>query len=300
MLASSSTSPVVLTIAGFDPSGGAGIIADIRTIVAFGCTPVAAVTSLTLQSSEGVFGAIHQTAASLRAQILPVVKEFHIATLKIGMLPTRESVMEVVRLIQETDMPAPVVDPVLRSTSGYELMEPEAREVWLSELMLLARLITPNIPEAEILTETKITNEQDMREAAHKLREMGARAVLIKGGHLKQRSEVSGQRSEVSGQRSEVSGQRSVGVEPNRQAIDLLDDEGNVTMFRGDWIDSGSVRGTGCMLSSAIAACLGRAMSLQDSVGAAKRFVAETIRYAPKLGSDSATLELTEMTRLEK
>jgi len=247
----------VLTIAGFDPSGGAGIIADIRTIIAFGCTPVAAVTSLTMQNSEGVSGAIHQTVESLRAQIFPVIREFRVAAVKIGMLSTRESVLEVARLLQETKMPAPVVDPVLRSTSGYELMEPEARKAWRSELMPLARLITPNIPEAETLSEIKITNDQDMCRAANKLREMGARAVLVKGGHLKQ---------------------GSVGVEPGRQAIDVLDDGGLVTVLRDEWIDARPLRGTGCMLSSAIAACLGRGMNLPDSVGAARRFVADAIR----------------------
>jgi hydroxymethylpyrimidine/phosphomethylpyrimidine kinase len=264
MPTSSSHSHVVLIIAGFDPSGGAGIIADIRTIVAFGCRPAAAMTSLTFQNSEGVSGAIHQTAGSLRAQILPVVSEFRVAAVKIGMLPTRESVIEVVRLIQETHLPAPVVDPVFRSTSGYELVEPQARETWLSELMPLARLITPNIPEAETLTGTRITNEHDMHEAARKLREMGARAVLIKGGHLKETSEVGGQ--------------GPVGVEHSCQAMDVLDDEGLVATFRGEWIDSLPVRGTGCMLSSAIAACLGLGMDLQGSVGAAKRFVADVIR----------------------
>ena len=282
----SASSPVILTIAGFDPSGGAGLIADIRTVVAFGCTPVAAMTSVTLQNSEGVFGAIHQTPEALRAQVLPVVREFRIAGVKIGMLPTRESVLEVARLLQETKMPAPVVDPVLRSTSGYELMEPEATEVWLSELMPLARLITPNIPEAETLTGMRITNEPDMREAARKLRDMGAPAVLIKGGHLQERSEVRGQ--------------RSAGVEPNRQAIDVLDDEGNVTVFRGEWINSPPVRGTGCMLSSAIAACLGLGMNLLESVSAAKGFVADVIRYALKSEPDPLALELTEMTGLEK
>jgi hydroxymethylpyrimidine/phosphomethylpyrimidine kinase len=270
MLASSSTSPIILTIAGFDPSGGAGIIADVRTIVAFGCSPAAAMTSLTFQNSEGISGAIHQTAGSLRAQVLPVVREFRIAAVKIGMLPTRESVMEVVGLMKETEMPAPIVDPVLRSTSGYELMEPEAREVWLTELMSVARLITPNIPEAETLTGMRITNEDEMRAAARKLRELGARAVLIKGGHLEQRSEVRGQ--------------RSAAAAPDRQAIDVLDDEGLVSVFRGEWIDSLPVRGTGCMLSSGIAACLGLGMDLQDSVGAAKRFVADAIRNASRLG----------------
>jgi len=181
MPASSITPPVVLTIAGFDPSGGAGIIADIRTIVALGCAPVAAVTSITMQNSECVSGAFHQTAAAVRAQILPVVTQFRVAAVKTGMLPTRESVMEVVRLIQEQKIPAPVVDPVLRSTSGYELMEPDAKKVLLTGLMPLARLITPNIPEAEALTGIRITSEDDMYSAARKLREMGARAVLIKG-----------------------------------------------------------------------------------------------------------------------
>src|SRR5712671_1096879 len=113
----SSAPPVVLDIAGFDPSGGAGILADARVLVAFDCRPVAAVTSLTFQNSKTVFDAIHQNAESLRAQILPLVKEFRIAAVKIGMLPTRDLVLEVVRLMRETKMPAPVVDPVLHSSS---------------------------------------------------------------------------------------------------------------------------------------------------------------------------------------
>jgi hydroxymethylpyrimidine kinase/phosphomethylpyrimidine kinase len=224
-------------------------------------------TSLTFQNSERFDGAIHQSAESLRAQILPVLKEFRIAAVKIGMLPTRALVLEVARLLGETRMPAPVIDPVLRSSSGHELMEPEAREAWLIKLMPIARLITPNIPEAEVLTETPIANESDMRAAANKLREMGARAVLIKGGHLEQRSEIRGQRSEQPGVN-----------EP--QAIDLLDDDGAVTVFRSEWIDAPPVRGTGCMLSAAIAAGLAHGMNLQESVRAAKRFVADAIRYA--------------------
>jgi hydroxymethylpyrimidine kinase/phosphomethylpyrimidine kinase len=289
---SSNTSPVVLTIAGFDPSGGAGIIADIRTIVALGCTPVAAVTSITMQNSEGVSGAIHQTAEALRAQILPVVTEFRVAAVKVGMLPTRESVMEVVRLIHEQRIPAPVVDPVLRSTSGYELMESDAIEMLLAELMPLARVITPNIPEAETLTGLHIENEEGMREAASRLRDTGARAVLIKGGHLKQRSEVSDQRS--------VRGISPTVREGSDQAIDVLDDEGRVTVFSGEWIDASPVHGTGCMLSAAMAACLAQGMTLEESVRAAKQFVGNAIRYAPKLGPDPVTLELTKITTPEE
>jgi hydroxymethylpyrimidine/phosphomethylpyrimidine kinase len=272
--------PVVLTIAGFDPSGGAGLIADVRTLVSFGCRPAAAMTSLTFQNSEGVLGAIHQSAESLRAQVLPVVKEFHLAAVKIGMLPTRELVVEVARLLRETEMPAPVVDPVLQSSSGYELMEPAAREAWLTELMPLACLITPNIPEAEILTGMRVTSESNVRAAATRLREQGAKAVLIKGGHLGQRSEVGGQQPEQSDE---------------RQAVDLLDDDGIVTVFRGEWIDAPPVRGTGCMLSSAIAAGLAQDLKLHEAVKIAKAFVAEAIRCAPRLKPDPVTLELTEI-----
>src|SRR5437870_3906514 len=279
--------PAVLTIAGFDPSGGAGIIADVKTFQAFGCRPLAAVTSLTFQNSRGVFGAIHQSAESLRAQVLPIIEEVRIAAVKIGMLPTSEIVLAVVRLVREQNLPAPVVDPVLQSSSGDELMAEAAIEIMLSELTSLSRVITPNIPEAETLTGLKITNEDEMCEAAGKLREMGARAVLVKGGHLIERSEVRGQRSD------------DLVPDTKRQAIDVLDDRGQITVFRGEWIDSPPVRGTGCMLSSAIAACLAQRMPLRESVRVAKEFVAGAIRYASKLAPDPVTLELTEIARLE-
>jgi hydroxymethylpyrimidine/phosphomethylpyrimidine kinase len=245
-----SNQPIVLTVAGFDPSGGAGIIADVKTFVSFSCRPAAAITSLTFQNSDGVFGAAHESAESLRAQILPIVEESRIVAFKTGMLPTREIVLEVARLIPEVDLPAPVVDPVLRSTSGYELMKADAIEVLLAELLPLTRVITPNIPEAEKLTGLVIKDEDGMQAAALRLRTMGAQAVLIKGGHL----------------------------EPQGQAIDVLDDEGRVTVFRTDWIDSPPVRGTGCMLSAAIAACLAQGMELQESVKLARQFVADAIR----------------------
>jgi hydroxymethylpyrimidine/phosphomethylpyrimidine kinase len=283
---SSGSAPVVLTIAGFDPSGGAGLIADVKTLAAFNCRAVAALTSLTFQNSERVFGATHQNAESLRAQILPFITEVQIAAVKIGMLPTRELVLEVARLCREKKMPAPVVDPVLRSSSGYQLMEPEARDAWLTELMPIAHLITPNVPEAETLTGMAITNESDMQAAANKLRGMGAHSVLIKGGHLQQRSEVGGQRSEQSGS--------------PQQAIDVLDEDGVVTVFRGEWIVAPPVRGTGCMLSAAIAAGLAHGKNLRESVKAAKKFVAEMIRCPPELAPDPVTLEPTEPAVREK
>jgi hydroxymethylpyrimidine/phosphomethylpyrimidine kinase len=258
--------PIALTIAGLDPSGGAGIIVDVKTFVHFGVRPAAAITSLTFQNSERVFGATHETAESLRAQVLPLVEEGGIAAVKIGMLPTADLVLEVARLLAETDLPAPVIDPILQSSSGYALMEKEAVDALVNELMPLACLLTPNIPEAEMLTGLQITGEADMREAAAMIRAMGAPAVLLKGGHLGNESEA----------------------EP-RYAIDLFDSEDHFTVLSGEWIESSPVRGTGCMLSSAIAACLARGMSLEESVGAGKQFVSETIRHAATLTQCAAT-----------
>lgn len=248
------TPPVALTIAGLDPSGGAGIIADIKTFTAFGCFATAAVTSLTFQNTEGVYGAAHQTAETVREQVMPVVEDFRIACAKTGMLPTRDIIAEVARLFRETGLPAPVVDPVVRSTSGYDLIDDAALAVLITELMPLAHLFTPNIPEAERITGLRITSEDEMLRAARAIREMGARAVLIKGGHLA------------------------------GDALDLLDDAGSITLFRGERLETTSTHGTGCTLAAAIAACLGHGLSLERAVRTAKLFVADAIRQAPQLG----------------
>lgn len=250
--------PVALTIAGFDPSGGAGVIADVKTFTAFGCFATAAVTSLTFQNTTGVFGAAHQRAADVRAQVLPVVEDFRVAGVKTGMLPTREVISEVARLLRETHLREAhaVVDPVVRSTSGFDLIDDDALAALRSELLPLAALATPNIPEAERLTNLRITTEDDMRRAARLLREMGARAVLVKGGHLTGAGE----------------------------AIDLLDDAGEVQLFRAPRIETDATHGTGCTLAAAIAACLARGMNLPEAVGAAKRFVTEAIRRSPLIG----------------
>jgi hydroxymethylpyrimidine kinase/phosphomethylpyrimidine kinase len=207
----------------------------------------------------GIFGASHQSAETVRAQVLSIIEDFHIACAKTGMLPTREVIREVARLFRETDLPAPVIDPVVRSTSGYELIDDAALTSLIAELMPLARLITPNIPEAELITKARITDEDGMHRAARALRERGARAVLIKGGHLE-----------------------------GATALDLLlDEDGRVTLFREERIETNATHGTGCTLSAAIAASLGRGMTLKDSVATAKRFVTDAIRHAPRIGRGS-------------
>jgi hydroxymethylpyrimidine/phosphomethylpyrimidine kinase len=255
--------PVVLTIAGLDPSGGAGLVADVQTIAAFGCFPAAVVTSLTFQNTKGVRGAAHQTAATISAQVLPVIEDLAIAAVKTGMLPTRESVAEVARLLRETDLRAAavVVDPVVRSTSGHDLIDTDALAALQRELLPRATLITPNVPEAERLTGLRITDESDMRAAARALREQGARAVLVKGGHL-----------------------------AGDDALDLLDDDGEVQLFHTPRIHAGATHGTGCTLAAAIAACLARGLSLPEAVDAAKRYVTAAIRRAPQLGHGARPL----------
>src|SRR6185436_7773516 len=126
--------PVVLTIAGLDPSGGAGIVADVKTIAAFGCFPASAVTSITFQNTTGVFGAEHQTAQTLRAQVEPIVHDLNVAAAKTGMLPTAEIVAEVARLFATENLPAPVVDPVVVATSGDVLIDEAAFEILKRDL----------------------------------------------------------------------------------------------------------------------------------------------------------------------
>ncbi|MEJ7615643.1 MAG: bifunctional hydroxymethylpyrimidine kinase/phosphomethylpyrimidine kinase [Pyrinomonadaceae bacterium] len=256
--------PVALTIAGFDPSGGAGVIADIKTFTAFGCFATAAVTSLTYQNTTGVFGAAHQTAEAVRAQVMPVVEDFPVACAKTGMLPTGEVIKEVARLFKQEALPAPIVDPVVRSTSGYDLIDDEALTALVRELMPLAALVTPNIFEAERITGLKIADLEGMERAARRLRELGARAVLIKGGHH---------------------------VPAGGDAVDILDEGGQVTHHSGPRIETTATHGTGCTLAAAIAACLAQGRTLAQSVAVAKRFVAEAIRQAPGLGRGSGPIE---------
>jgi hydroxymethylpyrimidine kinase/phosphomethylpyrimidine kinase len=285
--------PVALTIAGFDPTGEAGVLADAKTFTAFGLHASAVITSLTFQNRARVFGAVHQSGAAVRSQLAPLLTDYKIVCSKVGMLPTREVVLEVARLFRETDLPSPVVDPVMISSSGQRLMEMDALEALIRELLPVARLITPNIPEAEQLTGTRITSEAEMLEAAAMVRGLGARAVLIKGGHLGQeaggrRQEAESRRQKAEGRRQKAEGSSQVAepeelpetFAPPTESVDVLDNEGRVTVFRETRINGAQLHGSGCILSAAIAAGLGKGMALEDSVRSAKRFVWEAISNA--------------------
>ena len=287
MIDRTNTVPIALTIAGLDPSGGAGIIADIRTFAAFGCFGTAAITSLTFQNTTGVFGAAHQTASTVRAQVTPILEDFKVSCAKTGMLPTSEIIAEVARLFH-ADLPAPVVDPVMRATSGDDLIDDDAVSCLVSELFPLARVVTPNIPEAERLTGLSIGDEQTMRVAASRIRQMGARAVLVKGGHLA--AKAAGGSGQVAAGSGQEAGATRQAAGPPLEAIDVLDNEGQITVFRDELIAGGEIHGSGCTLSAAIAAGLGNGLTLEDSVRSAKRFVTEAIRRSPKLGRGARPL----------
>jgi len=265
-----------LTIAGFDPSGAAGVLADVKTFCEFGLESSAAITSVTFQNTTHGFGKIDQTAESLRRQILPLLDEFTFVCAKTGMLPTSEVVIEVARLFRETKLPRPVVDPVIISSAGQRLMEETAIETFINELLPLASLVTPNIPEAEALTGIAIASETDMRRAATALREMGASAVLIKGGHL--RGPTADGRRHTASDRRQVEDNQDVAFAT--EALDVLDNEGLVTVFREQRIAGPGIRGSGCILSAAIAAGVGQGKTLEEAVAAAKSFISNKIRAA--------------------
>jgi hydroxymethylpyrimidine kinase/phosphomethylpyrimidine kinase len=265
--------PRALTIAGFDPSGAAGLLTDVRTFAAFGLRASAAITAITFQNTNDGFGAINQTGDVVRRQVLPLLEDSTFVCAKTGMLPTREVVSEVARLFRENDLPRPVVDPVMVASSGQRLMEENAVETFVRDVLPLARLVTPNIPEAEALTGISITSEDAMHQAATLLRKMGAAAVLIKGGHL--------ERQTADGRRRTATDESAAFME---QAVDVLDNDGEVTVFRQPRVAGPGIRGSGCMLSAAIAAGLGSGQTLEEAVAAAKTFVWEAIRlvHAPE------------------
>ena len=257
--------PVCLTIAGLDPSGGAGVIADIKTFSAFGCFAAAAVTSITFQNTTGVFGAEHQSAEVVRQQVEPVIDDYEVVAVKTGMLPTGEVIDETARLIGRMNGVRLVVDPVVRATSGFDLIDDAALRVLVEKLFPLADIVTPNRPEAERITGRTINSRSDVEAAAREMQAMGARNVLIKGGHM----------------------------ESEQKAIDYLFLGENVHEFEAPFIDTTATHGTGCTLAAAIAANLALGKGLVDAVKIGKDFVTTAIRTAPMLGHGHSPINIS-------
>jgi hydroxymethylpyrimidine/phosphomethylpyrimidine kinase len=246
---------VILTIAGFDPSAGAGTLADIKTMSAFGCYGVAAITSLTYQNTQGVYGAAHQAKEVVRQQLISLFDDFQIAAIKTGMLPTAEVIEEVAGQLASRPRTQVVVDPVVRSTSGYDLIDDAALKLLIDRLFPLASVVTPNAVEAQRITGVAIKDAHSMAHAAEKILAMGAKAALIKGGDL-----------------------------VSEDAIDFLMDADGSMVYSAKKVQSTSTHGTGCTLSSALACLLALGYSLREALPIAKKYIVEAIRTAPEIG----------------
>ena len=295
---SSEKQPVCLTIAGVDPSGGAGIIADIKTFSAFGCFATAAIASLTFQNTQGVFGAANQTAETVRAQVLPILDDFEIAALKTGMLPTGEIIDEVARIVTEHNLTNFVVDPVVRSTSGFDLIDDAALKILIERLFPLSTVITPNIPEAERITQMKIESADDIRKAAKLMQSLGAKNVIIKGGHRPISDfgfGIADLEDDAVDKQSNAGSQMTKNPKseiPNPKSIDFLFMGDEEFTFSADFIETIATHGTGCTFAAAITAGLAHGKSLREAVESAKRFVTEAIRTAPGLGKGHSPINI--------
>lgn len=260
--------PICLSIAGIDPSGGAGTLADIKTFTAFGCIGTAAIASITFQNTTKVFGVLNQTAEAIRNQVQPILDDFEVDALKTGMLPTKEVIEEVAELVEKNKLKNFVVDPVVRSTSGYDLIDDAALKSLIEKLFPLSIVVTPNIPEAERISGVEIKNEEDLKKAGKIIQALGAKNVLLKGGHFPKKEVES----------------RKLKVESQRLAKDYLFTENDLVILEGEYYETDSTHGTGCTLSAAIAANLALGKTLFEAVEISKKFVNEAIRTSPNIG----------------
>ena len=251
---SSNTPPIALTIAGSDPSGGAGLQADLKTFTALGVYGASVVTALTAQNTVGVSGVHKVPAEFIRAQYAAVISDLDVRAIKTGMLGDEETVATVAELLALCSAPV-VVDPVMVATSGDVLLEPDAIASVKLKLIPLARVITPNLPEAaKLLGASVAASETEMIDQARALLRFGCGAVLIKGGH-------------------------GAGDE----AFDVLVDGQSVHRFVRPRIATRNTHGTGCTLAAAIAAGLARGSDLRGAVENAKEFVWQALRSGAEL-----------------
>ena len=246
----------VLIVAGSDSGGGAGIQADIKAVTAMGGFAATAITALTAQNTEGVHGVVAVEPAFIAQQIEVVLSDIGADALKTGMLHSAEVIATVAACLSKHAAGIPlVVDPVMIATSGDRLLRSDAESAMRDMLLPMATLLTPNLPEAEVLVGFPVKTEADMRRAAEKLAALGAKAVLMKGGHLE-----------------------------GDRVIDLLFHDGRFDRFEDARIPSRNTHGTGCTLASATAAGLAQKMSLRDAFARARSYVRKAIETAPGYG----------------
>jgi hydroxymethylpyrimidine/phosphomethylpyrimidine kinase len=249
--------PVVLTIAGFDPSSGAGVTADIKTIAAHGCYGVACITALTVQSTAGV-RRVEPVHAGLVAETLTeLTADIEIAAVHVGMLGSGKVARAVAEFLAKAKLANVVLDPILKSSSGANLVDGSGARLLLEKLLPLATVVTPNLDEASALTGLAVTNLEQMRAAANKLHALGAAALVVTGGHLEKATDL-------------LSFTSKRGIEQE--------------VFKSDRQRSNSTHGTGCAFATAVACHLAQGRGLPEAVLLAKAYVTAAISNAQPLG----------------
>ncbi len=255
MKANVNYTPTVLTIAGFDPYGGAGVQIDAKTIHALGGYALCATTAVTAQNSQGVTALEPVSAKMLELQLRTLLDDVKVDAVKIGMLANASLIDVVAEVIKSYALSNIVLDPVMLSSSGKRLLETDAVEVMVKRLFPLCRLITPNLMETNALLGTNFKGEmQESIIMGKRLFKLGADAVLLKGGH---------------------------GIE--KEAVDCLVESSGVDYFATPRVETSHTHGTGCLLSSAIATSLARGFTLKHSVESAKHFLSEKLRVSSAL-----------------
>ncbi len=249
--------PVVLTIAGFDPSSGAGITADIKTIAAHECYGVACITAITVQSTQGVRRIEPVEPGIITETLQELVSDLEIAAVHIGMLSNQAVVRVVADFLDRARLPHVVLDPILKSSSGVEMLDLAGTRLMVERLLPLAEVVTPNLYEASVLAATPVANLGQMREAAARLHSRGSVNVVVTGGHLEKATDL-------------LSFTTKRGVEQE--------------VFKADRLLSNSTHGTGCAFSAALACHLAHGRGLPEAVLLSKAFVAAAIANAHPLG----------------
>ncbi|HET6843965.1 MAG TPA: bifunctional hydroxymethylpyrimidine kinase/phosphomethylpyrimidine kinase [Candidatus Angelobacter sp.] len=247
--------PIVLSIAGYDPSSGAGITADIKTIAAHGCYGLTCITALTVQSTLGVRRVVPMSGKIITATLKELAGDCHIDAVKIGMLGSAEAARAVAAFLKVRRLKAVVLDPVLISSSGARLLTREGVQILKTQLLKLASVITPNIDEAAALSGIPIHTTDDMHAAALRLHQFGVPNVIITGGHL-------------------------------NPPVDFLsmDSGAQTKLFTGKKISTSSTHGTGCAFSSALACNLAQGLDMASATKSAKEYVRAALKSAPKIG----------------
>jgi hydroxymethylpyrimidine/phosphomethylpyrimidine kinase len=252
--------PILLTIAGFDPCCGAGTVADLKTFAAHGCYGVAAITSMTVQNTQGV-EAVHNTpSAELRGQLEILVQDCEIAAVKIGMLGNRGNAVVIGEFLDAHKFAHVILDPVMKSSSGTELLDAGGVKYVATELMKRSSVFTPNVPEAEVLTGLEIKDVLAMEAAGRKLVEMGAQAVIVKGGHME-------------------------------RAVDVVFDGNELVQLGGDRVKTENMHGTGCTFASALTAQLAAGRGLIEAATLAKAYVTKAIEKGYPIGKGRVPLD---------